>query len=100
MPTPREPRPSLGIVLAKVRSQKPETGVLRTELGALSTGLGALSIEVRGQSVLPEEMRSQNQANIEAVEMSRALEIRLDRLDAETGARDAGLELAVREQGR
>lgn len=53
--------------------------------------------EMRSHSVILEDMRSQNRMTIEAVEASRlVLEQRIERLDQETRARDASLELAVR----
>ena len=48
-----------------------------------------------------EEMRSQNRANLEHVEMMRiSLEQKIDRLDQDTRARDANLEMAFRELSR
>ena len=48
--------------------------------------------------VILEEIRSQNRATIEAVEASRvALEQRIDRLDQDSRARDAVLELSIRD---
>ena len=48
--------------------------------------------------VILEEIKSQNRSTIEAVESSRAaLEQRIDRLDQESRARDATLELAIRQ---
>ena len=50
--------------------------------------------------VILEEIRSQNRATIETVEASRAaLEERIERLEHDTRARDAGLEMAIREVG-
>jgi cell division protein FtsB len=57
-------------------------------------------VEVRGdsQTLLLEDMRSQNRATIEAVEAVRlALEQRIERLEQDTRSRDALLELAIRE---
>jgi hypothetical protein len=60
--------------------------------------LGDLAVRVDSQSLLLEDMRSQNRATIEAVEVSRqALERRIDRLQQETSSRDALLEVAVRD---
>jgi hypothetical protein len=45
-----------------------------------------------------EDMQSQNRLTMEAIEALRdTLERRIDRLDQETRARDAGLELAIRD---
>jgi hypothetical protein len=61
--------------------------------------------EMRSHSVILEDMRSQNQATIEAVfasrqaleERSERLERRLEGLERETRSRDASLELAIRD---
>jgi hypothetical protein len=48
--------------------------------------------------IILEEIRSQNRATIEAVEVSReALERRIDRLEQETRVRDGMHEMAIRE---
>jgi hypothetical protein len=48
--------------------------------------------------VILEEIRSQNRATIEEVVTSRqSLELRIERLERDTSARDAMLEMAVRE---
>ena len=48
--------------------------------------------------IILEEIRSQNRATIEAVEVSReALERRIERLEQETRARDGMHEMAIRE---
>ena len=51
--------------------------------------------------VILEEMRSQNRATIEHVDMIRtSLEQRIDRLDQDTRIRDAALEMAIQELTR
>jgi chromosome segregation ATPase len=63
-----------------------------------STVMTGKRIKTPPWAVIFEDMRSQNRATIEAVESSRiVLEQRLDRLDAESRARDASLELAIRD---
>lgn len=54
--------------------------------------------QIRGHGVILEEMRSQNRATIEAVEMVRVtFEQRIDRFERETGGRFTVLEAAVRQ---
>jgi hypothetical protein len=54
--------------------------------------------QFRGHGVILEEMRTQNRATIEAVEMVRVtVEQRIDRFERETGERFTVLEAAVRQ---
>jgi hypothetical protein len=67
-------------------------------LAAQGKALAELHVKVDSQGLLLEDMRSQNRATIEAVEATRqALEQRIERIDQDARARDAMLEVAIRD---
>jgi chromosome segregation ATPase len=82
----------------QLRSLDEQVGSQGEQLRTLDERVRTQGVEIRGHSVLLEDMRSQNRITIEAVEATRrALTERIDRLDEDTRARDAVLELAIRE---
>jgi methylthioribose-1-phosphate isomerase len=57
--------------------------------------------QLRGHGVLLEDIRSQNRATIEALQVTRdALEEKIDQVDRNSQARDAVLEAAVRQNSK
>jgi cell division protein FtsB len=94
----QSPQPVLRTILEKIDKIDSEVVAQRAILVGHGTALEGLTVKVDSQTLLIEDMRSQNRATIEAVEASRqALEQRIDRVDQDSRARDAVLELAIRE---
>lgn len=80
------------------KKPKPPEPTSRLVLGRLDTIEDRIERGVESTRALVEGIRSDNRTAIEAVEASRvALEQRIERLDQESRARDATLELAIRD---
>jgi len=90
-----------GILREHTDILKEHSGILSEHTGKLNahgSAIDALGVRVDSQTLLLEDMRSQNRATIEALEATRvALEERIERLDQDSRGRDALLEVAVRD---
>jgi hypothetical protein len=88
-------RPAMRTILERIDTEVRAHG---NALVAHGNALAELHVKVDSQGLLLEDMRSQNRATIEAVEATRlALEQRIERIDQDARARDAMLEVAIRD---
>lgn len=66
-----------------------------------ATSLKDILAAMRGHGVILEDIRSQNRATMEALQATRAaLEEKIDQVDRNSQARDAVLEVAVRQNSK